>query len=90
MTQPAWPPYPPPLLPHGLETEHRLTILEVDRDRHRERLDLIEGHHHSLKDQLSDTAITTPVGKLPLPIAIALFLWLAAKYPEAALKFIGL
>jgi len=36
----GWPPWQPPSPPHGLETEHRLTKLEVRTDGHEKRHDL--------------------------------------------------
>jgi len=43
-----WPASPPHShQPHGLETEHRLTTIEIHTHQHGERLDKHEGRHHT-------------------------------------------
>lgn len=40
--QPGWPPSQPPSQPHGLETEQRLTKLEVKSQDHSARITVLE------------------------------------------------
>jgi hypothetical protein len=64
----------------------------------RERPDVLASMIDSLEQQVGGLKrdkpkpleITTPVGTLPLPLALAISLWLAIAYPDKVLKFLGL
>jgi len=56
------------------------------------RIDHLEGRVTSLETKPEPEAqtVSTPMGKIPVPIVILIVLWLIIYKPDAALKFLGL
>lgn len=73
--QPNWPQWPQPSRPHGLETEHRLTKLEVRSEVHEKRHDQQDGWNKMFTISLLGLGSGLAHAKVPEIIEAFLGLW---------------
>lgn len=64
-------------------------IMTARLDTHRDLLDQHERRITALEHQLAVGSVDTPMGKLPLPIALLILFGLLAWRPDLAAKLIG-
>lgn len=80
----------PPQMRQDPETQDAWLVHQSERlDEHESRLKNLErGHMNTLVNMIS-SPVKTPLGDIPLPIAIAAAAYLVYRYPDIVLKSLG-